>query len=339
MKYYDKQTQTWKDIQVKVANAIENEYGESNNDGYSQNYLNEHIINVSDEVNEDYRVHFIKGKNLLPNLSASGTTNGVSWAIEGNKLTLNGTANADSTIYLYGSWGNEIALSTLKAGTYNFNVSGSTAYNKLALWLISRASSTTSYLAQLQRANENGNISFTLNNKKPITGVYISFPNGTTFTNDVYYLQVNEGSTALPYEPYITPSINVDGEEIYSKASNTYSTYEINTGKKWINGKLIYRKVVQFNPSTSAMETKTAHNISNLSEILPTSSCMLHRINNQFVPFSMFYPNTNQYLDWSIGWQVDKTHIFTWLGSSMRGQIDTTNYGAVAILEYTKTTD
>lgn len=38
MKYND--NGEWKDIQVKVANAIQNEYGESNNDGYSQNYLN-----------------------------------------------------------------------------------------------------------------------------------------------------------------------------------------------------------------------------------------------------------------------------------------------------------
>ena len=30
-------------------------------------------------------------------------------------------------------------------------------------------------------------------------------------------VMINEGSTALSYEPYITPSINVDGEEIYSK--------------------------------------------------------------------------------------------------------------------------
>lgn len=37
------------------------------------------------------------------------------------------------------------------------------------------------------------------------------------YNTDLDSLMLNEGSTALPYEPYITPSIYVDDEEIYSK--------------------------------------------------------------------------------------------------------------------------
>ena len=180
-------------------------------------------INVGATEDNRSRVNVLKSHNLLNSLTKSGTTNDVQWSINGNKLILNGTASADSTIYLFGSWGNEVALEKLKAGTYNFNVSGATAYNKLALWLITRASGTTSYLAQLQKANEDGNIAFTLSNEKPITGLYITFTSGTAFSNNTFYLQVNEGNTPLSYEPYIVSSIKVDNEEIYRKPKEIWS--------------------------------------------------------------------------------------------------------------------
>ena len=188
-----------------------------NNEKYSD------TINVGVTEDNRSRVNVLKSHNLLNSLTKSGTTNDVQWSINGNKLILNGTASADSTIYLFGSWGNEVALEKLKAGTYNFNVSGATAYNKLALWLITRASGTTSYLAQLQKANEDGNIAFTLSNEKPITGLYITFTSGTAFSNNTFYLQVNEGNTPLSYEPYIVSSIKVDNEEIYRKPKEIWS--------------------------------------------------------------------------------------------------------------------
>lgn len=120
-----------------------------------------------------------------------------------------------------------------------------------------------------------------------------------------------------------------------------YSETETRVGT-WIDGKPIYRKVVKFDPSTTSLQTIYNHNISNIKEILPTSSCLLHRTSNQFVPFSMAYPDTSSSMvAWSIGWQVTKTQIYTWIGSNMRAQIDSTTLGngATAIIEYTKTTD
>lgn len=121
--------------------------------------------------------------------------------------------------------------------------------------------------------------------------------------------------------------------------NDVYRESEIRVGT-WINGKPIYRKVIKFNPRTDVLESRANHNISNIDEVLPTSCCVLHRINGQFVLFGMTYPaSATAILQWSMGWQVNKTQIFTWVGESMREQIDTTNYGAVAIIEYTKTTD
>lgn len=280
-------------------------------------------LNVSNEVDEDYRVNLLKGKNLFDKnnfIKLDGIyismSNGAIGSYQGNK-TLVIQCNPSTTYTIQ-----KISGATFRAGSYATYPSVGT--NALTYQINSTGTTITIT---------------TGSTAKYLCVQYFGTDDTQTESTILNSIQIELGSTATSYEPYITPSINVDGEEIYSKGVITYSTSEINTGKKWINGKSIYRKVVQFNPSTSAMETKTAHNISNLSEILPTSSCIFHRTGNQFVPFSMFYPNTNQYLDWSMGWQVDSTHIFTWLGSSMRGQMDTSNYGAVAILEYTKTTD
>lgn len=126
--------------------------------------------------------------------------------------------------------------------------------------------------------------------------------------------------------------------------TNNYQVYSETEARigTWIDGKPIYRTVVRFNPSTSSLETTYNHSISNIKEILPTSSCVLHRSNNQFVLFAMCYPDSAaNMVAWSTGWQVTKTQIYTWIGSNMRGQIDssTLGYGATAVIEYTKTTD
>ena len=54
-------------------------------------------------------------------------------------------------------------------------------------------------------------------------------------------IMLNEGTIELPYEPYVEPSINVDGEELNF---DNYSTNEQIIGK-WIDGKNIYRKTYQ----------------------------------------------------------------------------------------------
>lgn len=154
-------------------------------------------------------------------------------------------------------------------------------------------------------------------------GLYSGATDSSTTT-----VQLEEGESATTFYPYQ----NLNGQEVYSTMETKIGT--------WIDGYNIYRKVVLFNPSSSSFQTTFNHNISNIKEILPTSSCMYHRTNGQFVPFSMVYAiNSTDILAWSIGWQVTTSTIYTWIGSSMRGQMDTSNYGAVAILEYTKTTN
>lgn len=171
-----------------------------------------------------------------------------------------------------------------------------------------------------------------------------NLPNTTTPINatNLNAIQTNAENAINSVANDLTTT-NGNVSTLNTKVTNqgTYSENETVIGT-WINGKPIYRKVITFTPSSSAMESSHSHGISNVDDFLPTCSCILYRTNGAIVPFSMVYPSgnsSNGIVQWSIGWQVGSS-IVTWIGDNMRGQIDTSRgYGAMAILEYTKTTD
>ena len=53
----------------------------------------------------------------------------------------------------------------------------------------------------------------------------------------------------------------------YVDNSNSYSTDEKKTGEKWIDGKPIYRKVVDFGALPNATTKMVAHDVSNIGDI------------------------------------------------------------------------
>lgn len=53
----------------------------------------------------------------------------------------------------------------------------------------------------------------------------------------------------------------------YVDNSNSYSTQEVKTGGTWIDGKPIYRKVVDFGALPNATTKKVAHGVSNIGDI------------------------------------------------------------------------
>ena len=53
----------------------------------------------------------------------------------------------------------------------------------------------------------------------------------------------------------------------YVDSSNSYSTEEVKTGGKWIDGKPIYRKVVNFGALPNATTKKVAHGVNNIGDI------------------------------------------------------------------------
>lgn len=120
-------------------------------------------------------------------------------------------------------------------------------------------------------------------------------------------------------------------EEFIKKEEITYSTEEQKIGT-WIDGKNIYRKVINYMPAST--DYNYNHNIQNIYEVLPMSTLLVHRVNGQFVP-SLYYNQLPK--EWSIGYQFTTKMIVTWIGNEMLENI--VNPGATAILYYTKTTD
>ena len=77
--------------------------------------------------------------------------------------------------------------------------------------------------------------------------------------------------SALPaIKPQVIPnkSITADKIDFTTMPDNKYSTDEINTGKKWINGKTIYQKTFIMGGLGLATTIKKPHNISNLDMVI-----------------------------------------------------------------------
>lgn len=119
--------------------------------------------------------------------------------------------------------------------------------------------------------------------KKPMSG-YL-YCDGSTFDQNVYpALYMYLGSNVLP-----DYSNSAENGYVYIKAtsglaenqqdnvlknvkdyvdnSNSYSTQEVKTGGTWIDGKPIYRKVVDFGALPNATTKNVAHGVSNIGDI------------------------------------------------------------------------
>ena len=77
--------------------------------------------------------------------------------------------------------------------------------------------------------------------------------------------------SAIPeLKPQVIPekSITADKIDFTTMPDNKYSTDEINTGKKWINGKTIFQKTFAMGGLGLATTIKKPHNISNLDLVI-----------------------------------------------------------------------
>ena len=77
--------------------------------------------------------------------------------------------------------------------------------------------------------------------------------------------------SAIPeLKPQVIPekSITADKIDFTTMPDNKYSTDEINTGKKWINGKTIFQKTFVMGGLGRATTIKKPHNISNLDLVV-----------------------------------------------------------------------
>ena len=112
---------------------------------------------------------------------------------------------------------------------------------------------------------------------------------------------------------------------------NSYSTDEKLTGKFWIDGKPIYRKVIDCGVMPNATSKTTAHNISNLGTVVTLYGVgTTTASNNARVPLPRG----------SSGGATDGVDLYVDVANvTIRVAVNYTAYTAYVILEYTKTTD
>ncbi len=175
---------------VSVGGAsLSNVYGTSNENGYTQEYLNEKIVNVGVSIDNNVLTNILIGKNLFDKSN-----------VEKGYLNIgNGSVTSSN------DW-NTTQFISLSSNVEHITIIGNKGANEGYCFY---DSSKTFISGGSMSTSTSKNIIIPSNAK------YFRI----TVSNDVlnsYAIYFN-GNTTDGYQPYITPTINVDGEDIYSK--------------------------------------------------------------------------------------------------------------------------
>lgn len=164
--------------------------------------------------------------------------------------------------------------------------------------------------------------------------------NANITTKDITEIQLEQGSKATTYEAYIEQKIyvrNSNGvyEEFAKKSEEVYSTEEQVIGT-WIDGKPLYRKVVEMGNMTKDNYKMKAHNIQNMkyARIVDVSMQRGNQSSGNFQLFSVGNVG-GKYNDTQVGFDtyIDSNCVYVYCNG------DRTLFVGTAIIEYTKTTD
>ena len=109
----------------------------------------------------------------------------------------------------------------------------------------------------------------------------------------------------------------------YVDSSNSYSTDEVKTGGKWIDGKPIYRKVVDVGTLPNATNKTVLHNIQNIDSVVNLKLIAKDNTNNIICNFG----------GKELSIYVDNSNIIIKTDNNFTG------YTSYSVIEYTKTTD
>lgn len=270
--------------------------------GYSQAFLNDHLVNVSNEVDEDYRVNLL----YSPNIWNEEYKIGYAWNNQSGF-----PSRATGFIEVKPNTKYTIVVDNIS------NLNGGT----LLIFELEYAGSPSESTTQI---NVNGSTTITTTSNTNVLSIQFTISSGDISASNFANVMIVEGEGTYTYQPYITPSINVDGEDIFY--SNTYSTAEQIIGK-WIDGKPIYRKVVTGTTTSNANSTNLLTNIDTL-------------INYSGSVFKEGYWITLNSAFGTGGTQDIRTILNTSNNTAIL-QVGTTYYNCnyKIILEYTKTTN
>ena len=129
----------------------------------------------------------------------------------------------------------------------------------------------------------------------------------------------------IPDGAYVSVTDDIDQDY-----DTDYSTNETKLANKWIDGKPIYRKVVDFGALPNADAKTVAHNISNVDTFIYVNG-VAKKSDHTAIPVNYINPMA---INNSIGLYVDSTNVTIITTNDLRDYANT-----YVFLEYTKTTD
>lgn len=169
-------------------------------------------VKVGTSVDNNYRVNVLHSKNLFDG-KAIYFSNATETNITNGKRISNVGSGAAFVLYLIKNVSNDVGKT--------FALKASFTSGRIAIGLCDESGTNRIFGQYIDTGNTS--ISYTIpsltTSKYLAVWLYGSVGTGTV-TNDYTNIMINEGSTALDYEPYVTSSINVDGETIYTKGQD-----------------------------------------------------------------------------------------------------------------------
>lgn len=282
----------------------------------------------AEEPTTGEKVWFRKGKNYLDiSKLKSRTTYGITFEPTATGIKITGTAQ---DVYAYGG---SVSVELKKGKTYMLY--GNNAGNTFKLEL--RKGSTI--ITTIKTSGDK--VTFTpSDNINIVTFVLEGISKGTTYNYEINNLQIEQGSKNTSYEAYIEPKLSVRNsngvyEEFIKKSEEVYSTEEQVIGT-WIDGKPLYRKVVEMGNMTKDNYKMKAHNIQNMkyARIVDVSMQRGNQSSGNFQLFSVGNVG-GKYNDTQVGFDtyIDSNCVYVYCNG------DRTLFVGTAIIEYTKTTD
>ena len=117
---------------------------------------------------------------------------------------------------------------------------------------------------------------------------------------------------------------DTDGEIIYPQTISNmdYSTSEQDTGCKWIDGKPIYKKTIDFGSLTDNTGKSVAHGITSINRVVKIEAIMYQGANSWAIPYTSV-----------ISVSVEGSNVAIYTNTNL------TRFSAFVTVYYTKTTD
>ena len=270
----------------------------------------------------DLMINDLGSKNLFHFPYAGGKTltfNGVVFTQnDDGSVTVNGTATGGNAVYSLVDW--SFGADTIKryAGK-KIRITGGSAIGTISSW----------FKDTLSASDTGSGVTYTIPANVasiPSWNISILIPTGQTADNlTIYPLLTLFGVEDRTYKPYAMTTQELT-KDMY------YSTTELDTGKYWIDGKKIYRKVFTGTLPAGAGDYGFYHSISNLGQVIHFEGMTAPDNNGAMRQMDFCYYNS---ADWDCCLYIDATRILVQKGSSYASYHGNRAY--YITVEYTKT--